>query len=53
MGLMELVARTATDILWTMSPKLRELARGDVRLAYYPILAFMALWVALSFILIL
>jgi hypothetical protein len=51
MGLMELVARTATDILWTMSPKLRELARGDVRLAYYPILAFMAFWVALSFIL--
>ena len=52
MGLMELVARTATDILWAMSSRLRELTRGDVRLIYYPILAFMVLWVTLSFILL-
>jgi hypothetical protein len=52
MGLMELVARTATDILWAMSSRLRELTRGDVRLIYYPILAFTVLWVTLSFILL-
>ncbi len=51
LGLMELIARTATDILWAMSPKLREVVKGDVRLIYYPILAFMMIWVIVSFIL--
>jgi len=51
MGLMELVARTATDILWAMSSRLRELTRGDVRFIYYPILAFIAVWITASFIL--
>jgi len=50
-GLMELIARTATDILWAMSSKLRKLTRGDVRLIYYPILTFMVFWVITSFIL--
>lgn len=51
MGLMELVARTATDILWAMSSRLRELTKGDVRFIYYPILAFIAVWITASFIL--
>jgi len=49
LGLTELVVRTATDIIWTMSPRVRELTRGDVRLVYYPLLAAMTLWVALSY----
>lgn len=51
LGLTELVVRTATDIIWTMSSKVRELTRGDVRLVYYPLLALMTLWVGASFIL--
>ncbi|MEM2501592.1 MAG: Nramp family divalent metal transporter [Acidilobaceae archaeon] len=51
LGLTELVVRTATDILWTMSSKIRELTRNDVRKVYYTLLAFMTLWIITSYIL--
>lgn len=45
---MELVTRTATDVLWYMG-LVRRIAGNDVRRVYYAILLILVLWVIVAF----
>lgn len=38
------IVRLATDVLWTVSPRLREVTKGDIRRVYYTLLLGFALW---------
>ncbi|MEW6402238.1 MAG: Nramp family divalent metal transporter [Chloroflexota bacterium] len=44
LDIVEGMAHSITDILWTGSRKLYKLARGDVRYVYYAILAAIVVW---------
>jgi Mn2+/Fe2+ NRAMP family transporter len=44
LGLIDMFARTVTDISWSASPRLRDLASGDVRKIYYVLLVIHALF---------
>ncbi len=48
LGIVELVTRTATDVLWYMGI-VRNIVRGDVRKVYYAILFVLVLWVIIAF----
>lgn len=48
LGIVELVTRTATDVLWHMG-LVRNIARDDVRKVYYTILFILVLWVIVAF----
>ncbi len=43
-GIMDLLPRTITDILWTSNKGVRERAKGDVRKVYYAILIVFIIW---------
>jgi hypothetical protein len=59
LGIMDLLPRTVTDILWTSNPGVRRWAKGDVRKIYYSVLVVFIVWgciainIAQPFILIL
>ncbi len=40
----DLVVRQSTDMLWFASPKIRELAKMDIRKIYYPLLLLFVVW---------
>jgi len=40
----DLLARHWTDILWVTSPRVKKLARNEVRLVYYSLLSVYAVW---------
>lgn len=42
--------RHLTDLLWNLGPAFRRLARQDIRLIYYVILAVVTLWMAYLFV---
>jgi hypothetical protein len=44
LGIMDLLPRTITDILWTSNPGVRTLAKGDVRRVYYSTLVLFVIW---------
>jgi hypothetical protein len=44
LGIMDLLPRTVTDILWTSNPAVRRWANGDVRKVYYGILVLFVGW---------
>jgi uncharacterized protein YhhL (DUF1145 family) len=44
LGIMDLLPRTVTDILWTSNPSVRRLAKGDVRRIYYATLIVFVVW---------
>jgi hypothetical protein len=44
LGLTDAFARTATDMLWSASPKVRSFVREDARKVYYALLLFFALF---------
>jgi hypothetical protein len=43
-GIMDLLPRTVTDILWTSNPGVRSWAKGDVRKVYYATLITFVVW---------
>lgn len=43
-GILDLVPRTVTDIIWTSNPRIRAWAKGDVRKVYYATLVTFVLW---------
>jgi hypothetical protein len=44
LGIMDLLPRTVTDILWTSNPGVRNWAKGDVRKIYYTTLVIFVIW---------
>ncbi|HYU18016.1 MAG TPA: Nramp family divalent metal transporter [Chloroflexota bacterium] len=44
LGIMDLLPRTVTDILWTSNPGVRSWSNGDVRKVYYSILVVFVVW---------
>jgi hypothetical protein len=40
----DLVVRQSTDMLWFASPKMRDLAKMDIRKIYYPLLLIFTIW---------
>jgi hypothetical protein len=44
LGIMDLLPRTVTDILWTSNPGVRRWAKGDVRKVYYATLVVFVIW---------
>jgi hypothetical protein len=44
LGIMDLLPRTVTDILWTSTPGVRRWAKGDVRKVYYSTLVVFVVW---------
>jgi hypothetical protein len=44
LDVMEVMVRTVTDILWCGSSRVRAWRHGDVRVVYYSVLAFVAVW---------
>ena len=44
LGIMDLLSRTVTDILWTSNPGVRRWAKGDVRKVYYSTLVVFVFW---------
>lgn len=40
----DLVVRQSTDMLWFASPKIRDLAKMDIRKVYYPLLLIFTIW---------
>ena len=44
LGIMDLLPRTVTDILWTSNPGVRNWAKGDVRKVYYGTLIVFIIW---------
>jgi uncharacterized protein YhhL (DUF1145 family) len=44
LGIMDLLPRTVTDILWTSNPGVRRWANGDVRKVYYSTLVVFVIW---------
>ena len=44
LGIMDLLPRTVTDILWTSNPGVRRWANGDVRKVYYSTLVAFVVW---------
>jgi hypothetical protein len=44
LGIMDLLPRTVTDILWTSNPGVRNWAKGDVRKVYYATLITFIVW---------
>lgn len=44
LGIMDLLPRTVTDILWTSNRGIREWAKGDVRKVYYAIVITFVVW---------
>ena len=44
LGIMDLLPRTVTDILWTSNPRVRSWAKGDVRRVYYSVLVLFIIW---------
>jgi hypothetical protein len=43
-GILDLVPRTVTDIIWTSNPAVRAWAKGDVRKVYYATLVTFVIW---------
>ena len=44
LGIMDLLPRTVTDILWTSNAGVRRWAKGDVRRVYYSTLVVFVIW---------
>jgi hypothetical protein len=44
LGIMDLLPRTVTDILWTSNARVRRWANGDVRKVYYSTLMIFVVW---------
>jgi uncharacterized protein YhhL (DUF1145 family) len=44
LGIMDLLPRTVTDILWTSNASVRRWAKGDVRRVYYATLVVFIIW---------